>query len=164
MTQTSYSRDPAVGLPGEIANARLSDITTHIAEGAVVAGLYVIAGTTENEAKVPAAAFTTTGLGIAHYSDTVESSSDVQTYADNSSVGVVRKGCVIVAYEPDTAPTPNTPAYARHTANGAGKLTLGAIRANADTANASVIPGGMFRQVFTGPKLAIVELSGHVAS
>lgn len=165
MTQTSYSRDPLVGLPGQIANARPHDISTHITEGAgIFAGLYVVAGTNEDDAAVPTAAFTTGGLGIVHYSDTIEASSDVQSYGDNEAIGVVRRGCVLVAYELDTVPTPNTPAFARHTANGAGKIVLGAIRADADTSNASAIPGGMFRQVFTSAGLAVLELSGHVAS
>lgn len=162
MTQINYTEKPAIGLPGTLRNGRDHDITTHWIEGSgVAAGRAVIAGTAAHQCKVPTAAFTTTFLGIVSHEP-------LETQAVNDAIPagkqwrVVREGVVLVAYEPDTVPTPNTPAYARHTANGAGKLTLGAIRANADTSNASAIPGGMFRQVFQSQGLVELELAGTV--
>lgn len=164
MTQTSYTRNPGRGLPGQIINNRPSDVVTRITEGTgVAAGLYVIGGTNGGDAKVPTAGFTTKGLGIVHHSDTVEvDSAGDQVYGDNETIGVIRKGCVLVKYEADTVPTSDTPAFARHTANGAGKLVLGALRADADTANASAIPGGMWRDVYASEGLAVLELAGTV--
>lgn len=157
--QTSYSNQPTVGIAGSLRNGVPHKITTHYAEGTtVVGGLAVIAGTAEQQAKVPTAAFTVAFLGVVlHQPERVS-----QAYAANEQISVAREGVIVVAYEPDTAPTPNTQAYARHTANGAGKLTLGALRANADAANASAIPGGMWRRVFASDGLAELELAGTV--
>lgn len=158
--QTAYTSTPVAGVAGMISAAQPApEIETRVADGAVTAGLYVISGTTAGkDAKVPAAAFTTTGLGIAHH----QPIHATNIFADNEQFSVVRKGRVWVAYEADTVPTADTPAYARHTANGAGKLVLGAIRANSDSSNAAVIPGGMFRRVDTAAGLVEVELSGAI--
>ena len=161
MTQTSYSQNPAIGVAGQVRNGRLSDAITRIVEGATVAaGLGVIGGTAEHQAKSPVAAFTTKFLGVVRHDPTLAPAD--QSFAAGDQIGVVVKGVVLVAYEADTAPTADTPAYCRHTANGAGKLTLGAFRADADTANASVVPGGMWRRVFTADGLAELELVGTV--
>lgn len=155
--QTSYVSTPAIGRAGQIRNGIATDISTRFAEGTgVAAGLVVVAGTAEHQAKVPASDFSYQFLGVVKY-DSLEES---QGRAATELVSIVRKGCVLVAYEPDTVPTHDTPAYARHTANGAGKLTLGAVRANTDTNRASVIPGGTFGRVFTTEGLVELWLSG----
>lgn len=153
--QTTYTREPGIGLPGQLANARPHDIETRFAEGAVTAGLYVVAGTLEEDAKVPAATFTVAGLGIVMHDNTHETN----IHATKAQISVIRKGVVLVAYEPDTAPTPNTQAFARFDPNGAGKLVLGAIRANADTDNAAAIPGGTFRKLYASEGLVELELA-----
>jgi len=153
------TQDPPIGQSGQFFYPPPTGGTiTRFSEGLTAAGLAVVAGTAEGDAEVPSAEFTNDFLGIVHYDDLHETN----IYADKEQMGVARKGFVLVSYEPDTDPTPDTPAFARHTANGAGKLTLGAIRANADTDNASAIPGGMFRKIFPAEKKAVVELSGHV--
>lgn len=157
--QTSYTRNPPIGRAGQAPNGRLDDDTTHFVEGSgVVAGLAVIAGTAAHQAKVPAATFTTAFLGVAMEDATATS----QSFAAGTAIAVRRKGPILVAYEPDTVPTPNTPAFVRHTANGAGKLTLGAWRANADSANAVAAPGAMFRTVYASDGLVELELAGTV--
>lgn len=151
------TQDPPIGQSGEIYYPG-AEVITRFSEGTTVAGLAVIAGTAERDAKVPAATFTNKFLGIVHYDDTHETNS----YANKEQMGVVHRGYVLVSYEVDTDPTPDTPAFVRHTANGAGKLTLGAIRANADTSNAVAAPGAMFRKVFASEKKAVVELTGQI--
>lgn len=128
--QTSYSNQPSVGIAGSLRNGTPHRVTTHHAEGSTVAGgLAVIAGTAEQQAKVPAAPFARAAfLGVVLHQPERAS----QAYAAAEQLAVAREGCVLVAYEPDAAPTPNTQAFVRHTANGAGKLVLGALRANAD--------------------------------
>jgi hypothetical protein len=157
--QTTYTQNPPIGKAGQVPNGRLDDDTTHWVEGAgVVAGIALIAGTAGHQVKVPAATFSTTFIGVA-MEDALASS---QSFAAGTAISVRRKGPILVAYEPDTVPTPNTPAFVRHTANGAGKLTLGAFRANADSANAVAAPGAMFRTVYASEGLVELELAGAV--
>lgn len=138
-----------------------------VAGAGVAAGLGVVAGPTvvapgEKPATVPAATFTTTFLGVVHHNPLHRTNA----FVAGDQVGVVRKGVVLVAYEPDAVPVADTPAFCRHTANGAGKLTLGAFRANADnieaTPSAAPVPGGMFRRVFASEGLVELELAGTV--
>lgn len=161
MTQTTMTQNPELGQSGQLFYPPPDGgVRSGFSEGNTAAGLAVIAGTDEDDVKVPAATFTSTFKGIVLYKDT----HPTNTWADKAPLAFVREGFVLVSYEPDTDPTPNTQVFARHTANGAGKLTLGAIRANADTTNAAALRGAMFRKVFTAEKKALVELSGHVTS
>jgi hypothetical protein len=157
--QTTYTRTPPIGRAGSVPNGRLKDDITRVVEGAgVAAGLAVIAGTAAHQAKVPAATFTTTFLGVAMEEATATS----QSFPATTLINVRSKGPILVAYEPDTVPTPNSPAFVRHTANGAGKLTPGAWRANADSGNAVAAPGAMFRAVYASDGLVELELAGVV--
>jgi hypothetical protein len=156
--QTTYTRTPPIGRAGSVPNGRLKDDTTHVVEGTgVAAGYAVIAGTAAHQAKVPAATFSTTFLGVVMEEATATS----QSFAAGTLINVRRKGPIIVPYEADTVPTPNTPAYVRHTANGAGKLIPGVFRANADT-GAVAAPGAMFRNVYASDGLVELELAGTV--
>lgn len=153
------TQDPPIGQSGQSFYPPFDGfVMTKFSEGATAAGLAVIAGTAQDDAKVPAATFTNKFLGIVHYDDTHETN----VYATKDQIGVVHKGFVLVSYEPDTDPTPNTVACVRHTANGAGKLTLGAWRANTDSGNAVAPPGAMWRKVFASEKKAVVELTGQI--
>lgn len=160
MTQTTLTQYPEHGQSGQLYYPPPpGGVVTKFAEGVLVAaGLALVNGTGEDQVEPPSAAFSSDFAGIALYKDTHESNA----FADEEQLAVCREGFVLVSYEPDTDPTVNTQAHARHTANGAGKLTLGAIRANVDTDNADPIPGAMFRKVFPAEKKAVVELSGHV--
>ena len=157
--QTTLTQDPAIGKAGQLRYpAPAGGVITRFSEGATTAGLAVVAGTAAKDAEVPSAAFGVGFLGIVLYEDTLETN----VHADKDQIAVVREGVVLVAYEPDTVPTPNTAAFARHTANGAGKLVLGAIRANVDSDNADPIPGGTFGEVFPSEGLVELRLAGTV--
>lgn len=157
--QTTYTQNPPIGRAGQVRNGMLKDSETRVTEGSLVAaGLAVIAGTASHQAVVPAATFTTKFLGMVLEDVTATS----QSFAAGKLVAVARKGVFLVAYEPDTVPTADTPAFVRHTANGAGKLTLGSWRANADSGNAVAAPGAMFREVFAADGLVELELAGAV--
>lgn len=141
--QSSYSQNPVAGLPGQLANGRPSDLDTRITEGVVKPGGFVVASDGEGECKHPTGAWTVqTALGIA----VLDPARVVADFADKETCSVARKGCWLVSFEPDTVPTPDTPAFARHTANGAGKLQVGAWRANADT-GAAQVTGAYWRAV-----------------
>lgn len=156
--QSTYTQNPPIGRAGQVPNGRLKDDTSHIAEGTgVTAGYAVIAGTAGHQAKIPTASFTTAFLGVV-MEDALAAS---QVFAAGKQITVRRKGPILVPYEPDTVPTPNTPAFVRHTANGAGKLILGMFRAGADT-GAVAAPGVMIRAVYPTDGLMELELSGTV--
>lgn len=159
MTQTTLTQNPEHGQSGQLYYPPPNGgVRTGFAEGSVAAGLAVVAGTDEGDVAVPTAAFDSDFKGIVLYKDTHATN----VWADEEQLAFCREGFVLVAYEPDTDPTPDTQVHARHTANGAGKLTLGAIRANVDTDNADPVPGAMFRKVFASEKKVLIELSGHV--
>lgn len=156
--QSTYVQNPPIGYAGQIRNGRLKDAITRFVEGTgVSAGLALIGGTAGHQARVPAASFTTKFLGVALREELAVS----QDFPAGTKIGVGQKGVFLVAYEPDTVPAVDTPAYARHTANGAGKLVPGAWRAGADT-GAVAVPGVMIRNVFTTEGLMEIELSGTV--
>ena len=158
--QTSYSQDPVLGQAGQVADDFLSDVETRVAGGAITAGLFVIASAA-GKCTVPAAAFNIEkALGIARLDPNRTSAA----YAANDSLAVIRKGRVWVEVEADSAAVADTPAYVRVTANGAGKLTLGAFRSDSDTtgdpatAHAVVVPNAYFRTSCAGGGLALLEL------
>jgi hypothetical protein len=156
--QSTYTTKPPIGKAGQTPNGRQKDDTTHVAEGTgVTAGYAVVAGTAGHQAKIPTASVTTGFLGVV-LEDAVATS---QVFAAGKLIAVRRRGPVLVPYEPDTVPTPNTPAFVRHTANGAGKLILGMFRAGADT-GAVAAPGVMIRAVYPTEGLMELELSGTV--
>ncbi len=146
--QTSYAINPVAGNNGQISSGRPSDVITAVTEGTLVkAGLFLVAGATAESAKAPAATWASTPEKMRGICVLDPARVDPTSYAAGETISVLRKGTIWVTFEPDTTPTVDTPVFARITANGAGKLTLGAIRANADTANAVAIPNCYFRQV-----------------
>lgn len=153
--QTSYSQDPVAGLAGQIADGRPCDIETRFAEGAVGVGRFVIVGTAAGRARHPAATWAANPERVLGFA-VLDSSRVLPDYADLEQFSVLRSGPIWVAFEPDTTPTVDTPVFARITANGAGKLLLGAVRANGDTGTAIAVPNCYFRKIVGG--LAKIEL------
>lgn len=140
--QTSYSQDPTNGLDGLVAMEGLA--VTAVAEGAgCVPGRFVVAGTTPgDQAKAPAGAWTESNiLGFVQ----LDQNREVAAYSAGETLAIMRRGEIWVTFEAGVTPTPGTPVYGRHTANG-GNTTLGLVRANADT-GAAVIAGAHFREV-----------------
>lgn len=78
-------------------------------------------------------------LGVVAATHAIESQDDGEepNYPAEDAVTVINKGRVWVAIEEDVAVGDDV--YCRHTANGAGKLRLGAFRNDDDTANADQI-------------------------
>lgn len=83
------------------------------------------------------------GMGISIYrsSKTPVSGSDLE-FAAGDLVEYVEGGDIDVIVE--EAVTPTSAVFARHTANGAGKLQLGAFRTDADSGNATLVSGARF--------------------
>lgn len=156
--QTSYAINPVAGNNGQISSGRMSDVITCVTEGTLVkAGLFLVAGATAESAKAPAASWASTPQTMRGICILDPARVDPTSYVAGETISVLRKGTIWVTFEPDTTPAVDSPVFARITANGAGKLTLGAIRANADTANAIQVTGAYFRQVIG--TLAEVEIN-----
>lgn len=155
--QTSYSQDPVAGLNGQVADGRPHDIMTRVAESACGVGRFVVGGTAQLTAKHPSATWASTpekALGLV----ILDPSRVTPDYSANEGMAILKQGTMWVTFEPDTTPTVDSPVFARITANGAGKLLLGALRANADTANAIQVTGAYFRKIVGTVALVEIDL------
>lgn len=101
---------------------------------------------------------TTLLLGIALHTHAIENVlTGAETgYTAGSAVSVLRKGRVYVSVE--NAVVQNGAVYARHTASGVN-TQLGAFRSDADTANASLVPGARFVKAAAAGGITIVEIN-----
>ena len=107
-----------------------------VAETAVPVGVVVVRGTAATQCKVPASdAETQKPLGVSKLNLT----RITEAYSIGEALDIVRDGEIYVVCEDAIAHGDTV--YVRHTANGAGKLVLGAIRSDADSGNASVALG-----------------------
>lgn len=173
--QTSYSQVQAVALAGQAQQTlnpqRIE--SKFVAAGSVgfPAGVFVCRSGADDTCDVPAAAgsVTTTGFGIALLnvaqephdgSGTVDGG--VKQYNPKQGVPVLEAGVVTVVAEA-TATTYGGAVYARITANGAGKLQLGALRSDTDSGNATLIPGARFLDTTSAGGLCQVLLTGNPA-
>lgn len=170
--QTSYTQHAAIALAGLIDRAFnptevdsytvASSVATGIPEGVAVKFV-----TADDTIALPAATGDVTGapfVGITArltarepHNATVVQDGGLVMYPALAQVPVLRSGCIWVS--PEAGGTAKgTAVFARFTANGAGKLQLGALRSDADTANAVAIPGAKWEDT-TASGLARVRLT-----
>ena len=127
-------------------------------EAAQPAGVIVSQGTADDGAVVPASAgAVAAAIGAVVYNPLQPAPSDDATTNDfpaNSVGEVVSAGDVWVVCE--DAISSGAQVYCRHTANGAGKLQLGAVRSDADTANAALLPN--CRAISTSTGAGVIKL------
>lgn len=160
--QTSFSARPPVGFPGMPHDVGFTDDISCIVEqdGGIAPGLVVIRGTDrERQAKLPAATFAATEvLGITvrtHHARLDLSSTGTENYEDEASIPVRRKGRIWVEIE--DAFEAGDPVYVRFTAPGTEQI--GAIRTDADTANAVLVAGMRIVSSGAAGALGIVEVN-----
>lgn len=160
MPQTSISNDPAVGLPGLFAfpmmPRRVMSRTVNQV-GGIPFGVFV-SRQADERVKLPTTSgeITATGEGFAVRDPLKEQdASSIGLYANGDEIAVMRSGYIWVYAE--AAVTEEGAVYARHTANG-GLTQLGAVRGDADTANAALVPNARFVSSTSGAGLAIVEV------
>lgn len=136
-TQSTYSRsfDAAfAGQPGDSGPKRDSS-ATNTTGSAIPAGIGVCQAATAGELKLPDSA-TAKLLGIVlntfnrNPGDGSVSLSSTAAIVDTAQANIREQGAVYVTVEEAVAVT--DPVYMRHTANGAGKLQLGAFRNDRD--------------------------------
>jgi hypothetical protein len=155
--QTGYQIAPSAALPGmkyDLSESRTR--TGKNSEGAALPfGVGVTKGANAGEVEYPDAAGDVVigisqfqadvnpgllvGGGIAVYPDTT---AGVSGYPDAAIMSVLDKGRIYVIVEADVVE--GDVAFCRHTANGAGKLQLGAFRKDADSGNAARVYGARF--------------------
>lgn len=96
-------------------------------------------------------------VGVGVYQPFRSTATDGSELVEDRMENYLDRGVIWVICE--EAINPEDPVYVRHTANGAGKLQLGAVRNDADTANCVLLEGAKFAEKTTGAGLAKVKLN-----
>lgn len=160
--QTAFNVNHTIAVPGAIADNVPTVQDTKLAAAQINFGTFVCKSTSPasgvDQTANPSATTDVTARahGIALYDETVRNGFG---YELNRPVKILRRGRVWVVCETDVAIVDGAGVFVRFAANGAGKLQLGAFRADADTANAVALPGCVFRFGFTTGTLALVEIN-----
>jgi len=134
-----------------------AQIDSYVAEADTLEGVFVVPGSNERGAIVPAsAAAVLLALGATLYQEMHQPGGAAgEHYGDNELMSVCRKGVVYVRAE--GAPTIGADVYVRH-ASGGGGAVLGAVRVDDDTSSAAKLPGAMFVSAAAGG-MAKVEMN-----
>lgn len=144
--QTTYNLNPAVAVPGELADTGFTDKLSRLLTVAASAGLAVVfkAGDKDSQVRPPDATGQVTGpnlSGVVIYDPAAVNAPN----AIGDSVSVLKRGRIWVSVE--EAVTPASPVFIRFAA---GTFpTLGAFRASADTSTAVAVPNGAMKFITT---------------
>ena len=154
--QLSYIQEFVAAYAGMLAEnffeQRIVTKTVIAASTGIPFGVWVCRRTTDDQCDLPAAAgdVTTTGYGITVLNVAQEPKNGLVVadggalpYVAGQVIPVLSYGIIWVQAEA-TATAYGGSVYARITANGAGKLQLGAIRSDVDGGNATIIAGAKF--------------------
>lgn len=157
MPQLTISNDPLPAFGGQIAYPMFPRVvmTRFVAQvGGISFGLAVVRAA-DQTVKLPTVTGDVTNAfeGFSVRQEYREANS--QGYSNLEPVSVLRRGYIWV--EVEGAVTEEGAVYARTAANG-GNTQLGAIRGDADSANATLIPNAKFVTSTTAAGLAIVEV------
>lgn len=161
MAQTSYSYTQGIGFAGQIADLSNKRIVTGVnVEGSAIPyGIGVTIGTGGYElpdGSVSGHTDAVFGITVhAHDVDQRTLTGTTDAIPAAATFNLLTEGVVYVAVE--AAVNANGLVYCRHTANGAGKLQLGAFRGDTDSGNADLVKGAIFRTAGTGAG-SIVEV------
>jgi hypothetical protein len=160
MSQTSYTQRFVTAINGQLScpfqHARLDSKINALA---MPAGVFVCRDAADDACKVPSASgdVTATGFGFVKH-DMAKEAQQGQTvdFPAKHGVTVMKEGRMWVTCE--TAAAEGGQVYIRITANGAGKLQLGAVGNVADAGNAIALTGCRFiRTLAAGPGLVEIE-------
>lgn len=132
----------------------------YVLEAAQPAGVLVSQGTSVDGAVVPASAnAVAAAIGAVVYNPLQPAPSDISTTNDfpaNTVAEVVSEGAVWVVCEDSILA--GAQVFCRHTANGAGKLQLGAVRSDNDGGGATVALLPNCRAVSTSTGAGLIKL------
>lgn len=157
MSQTSYSTEPVAALPGlkfDISPSRTRSAVVSSDAMFGVAVVYDSAG----KVKLPAAATDEVGgilcMEFDHDPLALASKADGIGVLSGDPVSVMEEGKIYVITEEDVVE--NDPVYCRHTANGAGKLILGAFRKSSE-AQVKFVRGARFEAASVTVKVGATD-------
>jgi hypothetical protein len=160
--QTAFNVNHTIAVPGAIADQSPTVQDTKLAAAQINFGTFVCKSTSPasgvDQTANPSATGDVTARqhGFALYDETVRNGFG---YELNRPVKIMRQGRVWVVCETDVAIVDGAAVFIRFAANGAGKLQLGAARADADTSNAVALPSAVFRLGVTSGTLALIEIN-----
>jgi len=155
--QTSYAAEHDKGFAGQRANLGIYNSFSKAAEGGAIGfGLAVVAGTADDQAKLPAASGERF-LGLTEYTTAwAAGSDDIHEYEQYREMNIVDLGLIYVI--PETSVVPGDKVFFRHTAPGAE--VIGALRNDNDGGNADLIEGATFESTTSAGGVALVKLRG----
>lgn len=153
--QDSYVAEQSAAIAGQRADFGLVDVLSKVAEGGDINfGLAVVRGTSDGQAELPSA----TGqafLGLTEYTTAwAANASDVHLYAENREMNLLDFGRIYAVCEDGCVP--GDPVFFRHTA--AGNEVLGALRTDADGADADQIDGATWETTASAGAIAMLQL------
>lgn len=158
MAQTTHALEPAVGFHGQEYDCGFDDHVSAVASEDIPMGSVVVRGASDAVCKLPAAATDITDLGkvlgIAAF-DSMIPQADANTvpiYKSGSRVQIIRAGRVRIKFEDNVVSSGAL--YVRFQGTG----TKGAIRSDADTANAALL-GNARAYKGANAALGIVEIN-----
>ncbi len=162
MSQTSYAQRFVAGIAGQLTCPfQEAVLDSKINALAMPAGIFVAYDAADDAVKIPAAAgsVTTTGCGFVKH-DMAKERQQSQTvdFPAKAGVTVMRRGRMRVLTE--DLSTFGGQVFVRITANGAGKLQLGAVRSDADGGTATALPGCRFIRTLAATGLTELEYFG----
>lgn len=165
MSQTAYDEKPKIAMPGMIADNSPNRIRTGKFTNAAGGqfGTFVTKGAAEGDVTLLADANSKiAGLLVHTHHVDAQSAPAGKDLAQNDIVPVAEEGRFYVVIEEDM--TEDDPVYVRHTANGAGKLQIGAVRKDADDAGgakAVLLKGATVRRggTLAGDGVAVISFN-----
>lgn len=160
MSQTSYSIDMTAAQDGQIFDIGFNDYLSGVAEVALVPGVFVTKGTSDNEVLLPDAVADVSnpklvkGFVVRDLATEVGADGSI-TYAAKATVSVMRKGRIWVTCE--DAFDQSDAVYVRTIAS-SPNLQLGRIRTDADTSNATLLSGVKILNSGAAGALALLQV------
>lgn len=158
MSQTSYSVDSPIALPGMLADCQFKDVETYVASEDIPAGRFVVVDTSTDKIRLPVDTDDLEEIvGVTLYVDTLVGGSAI--HKSGMPVPVIRKGKVWVDFDGGTAT--HLGKVRVHCDDSGAPTKLG--KATASAASTDVITpdvgGAMFGRKSASATLKLVELN-----
>ena len=153
--QTSYELAHAEGFVGQLADLQLTNVFSRSVETAEIDfGLAVVRGTADDQCKLATA---TGGKFLGLTVRTIAGTADTagaRKYQVGESANILDEGVIYAICEDGCVPGDTV--YFRHTA--AGAEVLGALRTDADTSDADLIPNAVWETTTAAGAIGRVKL------
>lgn len=152
--QTSYELEHAEGFVGQFADLQLTNVFSRSVETAEIDfGLAVVRGTADDQCILPSATGQSfLGITARTIAGTADTAGD-RKYQPNESANILDEGVIYAICEDGC--TQGDPVYFRHT-TGTGTV-IGALRTDADTATADLIPNAVWDKTVAAGEISRVK-------